>query len=349
MQPRSCFVCGGLMDKVSSIAKGVVKAARPYQFETFSVGVSLPEGLQEREDEVRSTLKIMGKDTAKTQTARMTASLVSEALGKRVDKLRPDLTLLVDLGEGRVSVASRSLFFYARYTKPGGVSQRREFCTGCSGAGCERCGKTGFRRTPSVELLVGKRIASLTGSDNIRFTWIGSEDKGSKVRSPGRPFVVEVKNPVKRTLPSGFIARSARGQVGVREGRVLPAKPLRLPSFRFETRITARVSSKVGKGALDELERTFHSAVVKFDRPDDRPTEKMVYEMSAKQRGHTLTLIAQLDGGLPVKRLVSGELVSPSVSEVLKTEVSCRKFDICGVEETGEFEFAEVPWNQKKN
>ncbi len=337
------------MDKIPSMAKGIVMAVRPYEFRTFSVGVSLPEGLQEREDEVRSTLKIMGRDTAKTQTARMAASFVSEALGKKVDKLRPDLTLLVDLGENRVSVASRSLFFYARYTKPGGISQRREFCTNCSGTGCERCGNTGFGRAPSVERLVGKRLEALTGSDNMRFTWIGSEDKESLVTSPGRPFVVEVKNPVKRALPSGFFARFARGQVSVRQGRILPSKPLRLPSFRFKTRITARVSSKVGNDALAELEKKFHPASVRFDRPYDRPTEKMVYEMSARQKGRTLTLVARLDGGLPVKRLVSGELVSPSVSEVLKTEVSCRKFDICGVEETGEFEFAEVAWNQKKN
>ena len=58
---------------------------------------------------------------------------------------------------------------------------------------------------------------------------------------------------------------------------------------------------------------------------------------------------AELDGGLPVKRFVSGELVSPSVSEVLKTEVRCSRFDIREVKETGEFEFAEIAWSQKKN
>jgi len=51
---------------------------------------------------------------------------------------------------------------------------------------------------------------------------------------------------------------------------------------------------------------------------------------------------AELDGGLPVKRFVSGELVSPSVSEVLKTEVRCRKFDIREVKETGKLEFGKV-------
>ena len=58
---------------------------------------------------------------------------------------------------------------------------------------------------------------------------------------------------------------------------------------------------------------------------------------------------AELDGGLPVKRFVNGELVSPSVSEVLKTEVGCRSFDIRKVREIGGFEFAEITRGEEKN
>ena len=75
----------------------------------------------------------------------------------------------------------------------------------------------------------------------------------------------------------------------------------------------------------------------------------MVYRASATLKGRTLTIDAELDGGLPVKRFVSGELVSPSISEVLKTEVRCRRFDICEVKETGRFEFAEIARVEKKN
>jgi len=76
---------------------------------------------------------------------------------------------------------------------------------------------------------------------------------------------------------------------------------------------------------------------------------KTVYRASAKAKGRTLMIEAELDGGLPVKRFVSGELVSPSVSEVLKTEVGCRSFDICRVREIGEFGFAEITRGEEKN
>ena len=94
--------------------------------------------------------------------------------------------------------------------------------------------------------------------------------------------------------------------------------------------------------ARDNPARRAASSTVVFDRPNEKPVSKTVYSVRAKVRGKTLTIDAELDGGLPIKRFVSGDLVSPSVSEVLKTEIRCDKFDICGVKETGEFGFGKV-------
>jgi len=38
-----------------------------------------------------------------------------------------------------------------------------------------------------------------------------------------------------------------------------------------------------------------------------------------------------MDGGLPVKRLVSGEAVSPSLSESIGIPLRCERFDIMRV------------------
>jgi tRNA pseudouridine synthase 10 len=138
------------------------------------------------------------------------------------------------------------------------------------------------------------------------------------------------------------VTRAKGGLVSVSRGRILPSKPTRLPSFRFRTRIKATAGKAVDAERLADVSRRFRRAEVRFDRPHERPTSKMVYMAQAKKRGRTVTIEAVLDGGLPVKRFVSGELVSPSVSEVLKTEVRCRTFDIREVKETGEFGFAKI-------
>ncbi len=346
---RECFICEGTMDKVGTMAAIAARKVSRYEFRTFSVGVSLPDGVQEREDEMRSVTKLKGNETIKTQAAKLVASSLSEETRKRVDRQKPDVNLLLDFGAGEVFVTSRPVFFYGRYTKPPGVSQRRSLCEHCGGSGCRKCRNTGFRQSRSVEEALRRKLTVFSGSEKMTFTWLGSEDRESRVSSPGRPFVVELKNPRRRLIPRRFGARLGGRLVSVSRGRVLPSKPVRVPSFRFLTRIRATAASRVSPEGLANLKSSLRRAVVRFERPHDRPTMKTVYTVSASARGRSLLIDAELDGGLPVKRFVSGDRVSPSVSEVLKTEVGCRSFDICGVREIGRFEFAEVTRGEKKN
>jgi tRNA pseudouridine synthase 10 len=344
-----CEICGGLMDGVSAMGRLAVKGMRPYEFRTFGVGVTLPGRIQESEDELRSSLRLKGRETAKAQAARLIGSFVSGSVRKRLDRVRPDLTVLANFEKGEAYVASRPVYFYGRYTKPRGVAQRRSFCETCRGSGCEKCRGTGYERRQSVEEALRKKLQKYSGSTKIVFTWLGSEDRESRVFPPGRPFVAEIKSPRRRRLPKKFGVKVRAGVVSVTRGRALPSKPLRLPAFRFETEIRAKAAAKPDPDLVSELKSAFRRATVTFHRPNNRPATKMVYRASATARGRDLLIRAELDGGLPVKRFVSGELVSPSVSEVLKTEVGCRCFDIHGVREIGGFRFAEITRNAEKN
>jgi tRNA pseudouridine synthase 10 len=337
---RECFICRGLTGTMDTLVTAAVKEARRYEFKTFAIGLSMPEGVLEREDELRSAMRLKGRETIKLQLSAAIAGAASRTLRKEIDKAKPDLTLIVDLSRLRVRASSRPLFFFGRYTKTRGVTQKREWCPSCRGKGCAECKLTGFdRSSPSVEGLVRRKLSSC-GSHNMTFTWLGSEDKDSLVLPPGRPFLVEIKNPVKRSLPKRFTVRSRRGQVNVSRGKILPVRPVKLPSFRFQTRIFATTQAAPDGDALKELRARFSDAMVRFDRPYNKPAFKRVTGMRARVREGELIIDAELDGGLPVKRFVSGESVSPSVSEVLKAEVRCRNFDIRRVMETSDFELA---------
>ena len=306
-----CSICSGMMGHTATMAVLAARKASRYQFGSFTVGVSLPDGVQEKEDELRSNLKLKGNETVKIQAARLIAAELSRELRKRVDRQRPDLTILADFGSGDVVVTSRPLYYYARYTKPGKISQKRSFCEQCRGAGCEKCKGTGFERKPSVEGLLRRKLSGFTGSEKMTFTWLGSEDRESRVLQPGRPFLVEIKNPKKRGLPRKFGARARGGLVSVTRGRVLPSKPVKLPAFRFRTKIQAVAATKVTPDALAELKSRVRGAAVRFDRPHNRPTVKMVYKASGRLIGRTLFIDAELEGGLPLKRFVNCDLVSP--------------------------------------
>lgn len=99
-----------------------------------------------------------------------------------------------------------------------------------------------------------------------------------------------------------------------------------------------KASVKIAKDGLREL-RKMNGATIRFDSGRGRVVYKKVYSVRTKVRGMRVISDIRMDGGLPVKRLVSGEDVSPSISELLKTPLECERFDILRVWERGEFQF----------
>ncbi|HZD36971.1 MAG TPA: hypothetical protein VE130_17335, partial [Nitrososphaeraceae archaeon] len=67
-EPAECFICNNLMGKLELINNALIsKVEDDYEFRTFQIGVSLPSSYIEREDKVRSKLRIRGKNSIKNQ------------------------------------------------------------------------------------------------------------------------------------------------------------------------------------------------------------------------------------------------------------------------------------------
>jgi tRNA pseudouridine synthase 10 len=338
--PKECFICRGLTAELEPVTRVLAKKIHGHEFHDFSVGLTLPEGVQEREDELRAEWKIKGRETIKAQMSRNIANALSKRSRRNVNKLRPELLILVDLSSNDTKFLSRPLFVYGKYTKPSGLPQHTRRCSACGGRGCQTCNFTGLDSAPSVESILQKKLGRILGSENVRISWLGSEDAESRVYPPGRPFVAEAKSPTKRKVPRGFGARTGSGRLEVTGLKLLAGKPSRLPSFKFRTLAFVDSTTKFMPDDLKSLSKEFRNTTVEFRRPGESPVLRTVYRVKARLVRGALQADIELDGGLPVKRLVSGESVSPSFTEVLKTEVRCRKFDIYRVSETSEFEFA---------
>lgn len=326
-----CFICGGTSSRVGEVSRRTIRCLGRFEFKSFSVGLVLPRGVQEREDTLRSELKIRGGETIKSELARRLAAAVVKGMrGKRVDRFHPDATVLADMDAETVSVSSRSLFVHGSYTKPRGVSQRRLFCEECNGRGCDACGGTGYSASPSVEGLVSKRLGMLLGSERFKFTWFGSEDEDSVVFPPGRPVIIEAKNPRKRRPPSQLKLRTGSGGITLSRIRAV-AKQSEHPSFSFMTRAVITAQEKVTEEEVKRLEREMKNTTVRYRNNKGRLVVKRIYFVRANARGKKVTAEIKLDGGLPVKRLVSGEAVSPSFSESIGKPLRCERFDIIRV------------------
>ncbi|MGH9918219.1 MAG: hypothetical protein ACRD6W_05025, partial [Nitrososphaerales archaeon] len=260
-----CFICRGMSGNLGGVAEKIISGMQRFEFRTFSVGLVLPQGVQEREDMLRSELKIRGGETIKSEVAGVLAKAVVKGMGgrKRVDRLDPDATALVDIGEGSVVVGSKPLFLYGRYTKPRGVAQRKLFCEGCNGRGCERCKGTGYSSSPSVEGLVSKRLGALLGSKRFKFTWFGSEDPDSEVFPPGRPMVIESKNPRRRHPPRALRLKTGAGGMSVSGIRVV-GKKFERPAFVFVTRAVISAERRVSGEDIRKLQREMRNALVQY-------------------------------------------------------------------------------------
>jgi len=327
---EGCYICGGLSEGLDKVSAKVVPHLAKFEFHTFSIGLVLPQGVQEREDSLRSEFRIRGGQTVKSDFSNRLSSKIAKRTRKRLDKVRPDVTILVNLAAGTVETASRPAFLHARYTKPRGVAQRRSFCEKCGGKGCEACGGAGYSTLPSVEGLVSKKLGALLGAAKFKFTWYGSEDAESAVYPPGRPFVVEAKNPLRRSVPSQLRLRTGKGGMLVSGIRTTHAR-LGSPAFTFRTRVSMLAERPVVATDVKRLQKEMRNALVQYRNNKGRLVYKKVYSVRATSRGKKVTADVRLDGGLPVKRLVSGESVSPSFSESLRTQLRCQRFDIVGV------------------
>jgi len=340
VKSKSCYICGGLTSRIAMVGEKVLRSAKRYQFKTFSIGMILPSGVQEREDQLRSDLRIRGRMTVKSELTGEIADLVERRMRKKVDRLHPELTVLVNLDDDMVDMAAKSMFVYGRYTKPRGVSQRRTLCDRCWGRGCDEC-DSGYAKIPSIEKAVGDRFLKLLRSHRIKFTWLGSEDPDSIVFPPGRPFVVEVKSPMKHRIPPMMVLRTGAGAVRVTGLRRLRGKPSSIPAFTFKTR--AFLESEVPFKPMKSELKGMKNSLVQYKNNKGKTVYKKVHQLRIlTARGRRLTVEIKLDGGLPVKRLVNGDSVSPSLSEVLKTPLSCQRFDILRVWESGGFEFGKI-------
>ena len=62
-------------------------------------------------------------------------------------------------------------------------------------------------------------------------------------------------------------------------------------------------------------------------------SEKKIFNVKYKKNSKNLfTLIIKAEGGLPIKRFVIGDDITPGISTILDTLCECREFDFLEIE-----------------
>jgi tRNA pseudouridine synthase 10 len=352
----SCWICHDLFADIGAWAERVGEGLAGIEYATFLIGTRVPPLMAESEELVWSDLGLAGPEPLKSEVNREVGKAVAALTGKAADLTRPDVVAILDLASGAVEVGISSLFFRGRYRKlVRGIPQTRWPCRQCQGAGCERCGFTGKMYPDSVEEIIGRPVAEAFGAGDAILHGAGREDIDARMLGAGRPFVMEVVAPRRRTvdLPAlgEVVNRAAAGRVEIvidgwstRRGVETLKREKAHKKYRISVEVEGGIARNELEEALDRLRGTVVSqrtpARVVHRRADRIRERRVVDARVAGQEDGRFFLDVVGEAGLYVKELVSGDggRTRPSLAGLIGRPARVIQLDVLEVEGSEERE-----------
>lgn len=327
---EKCYICKNLFDNLDHFLKLMLNTSSNYTFSTFSVGAMIKPSIVDRDDFIRSLYKLKGIDSVKTDITKELGRLYSRKTKKRIDYLDPEITFTMNLKDEMCQLRSKSITISGRYVKSQrGYPQKQKSCDNCSGKGCRICDFHGIAEFESVEGTISKLIFNKFGGTTAKFTWIGGEDKSSLVLGSGRPFFVKIQNPFKRKVKLSNVTINS---IKLHNLKLVYESPKK--SLKFNSTISAKISteSQIDSKSLRKLKDLTINPVIVYEKSGKR-SEKKIFEVKYKKNSKNLfTLIIRAEGGLPIKRFVIGDDVTPNISQILETSCVSEEFDFLDIE-----------------
>ena len=179
--------------------------------------------------------------------------------------------------------------------------------------------------------MISRLIFGCFGNSTAKFTWIGGEDDSSLVLGGGRPFFAKIKNPSRRVLDiSGDTGHDSVRVVDVRTVPKSPTTPLRFSSV-VRLCVSVRESQSTDSCDLKKLKSLTREPVIFYDRSGKR-YERTIFSLKYRRTSPgAFTMTVHVQGGLPIKRFVTGDEFTLGVSQILGVSCTCTRFDILDV------------------
>jgi tRNA pseudouridine synthase 10 len=342
VDPEDCIYCEGLLWKAEKLADRILEDLRGYEFDTFLVGTRIEGSLRALEN------YIMG-ESIKYEFNRLIGKAIHEKTGKLVSFDKPDILITFNPEKKTFTYSIRSLFISGRYIKRvRNLSQTRWLCSVCGGEGCEVCDYRGRKYFSSVEELIAGPCLKITGGKDAVLHGAGREDVDARMLGTGRPFVVEIKEPVRRKVNlrelEEMINRESWNLISVRGLNFADEKKVRFLKshpFRKKYRAKVRFESEIDLQELERAVKNLSNRVIDQRTPErvehrraDIIRKKRVHEIDIlMQRKDVAVLLIEADSGLYIKELVSGDngRTKPSLSEILGKSARVEKLDVIDV------------------
>jgi tRNA pseudouridine synthase 10 len=326
---EKCYICKNLFDNLEHFLKLMLDTSSSYVFKTFSVGTIIKPSIVDRDDFIRSQYKLKGIDSIKTDITKELSRLYSRKTKREIEHIDPEATFTVNLKEELCQLRTKPITISGRYVKSQrGYPQKQRSCDNCSGKGCRICDFHGIANFESIEGVISKLIFKKFGGTTAKFTWMGGEEKASLVLGSGRPFFVKIQNPLRR---KSRLSDTVIDSIKLHNLKLVLESPKKSPKFSSTIQIKISTESPIDSKSLKKLKDLTSDPVVVYDKSGKR-SEKKIFEVKYKKNSKNMfTLVIEAEGGLPIKRFVIGDDVTPNISKILETLCVSEGFDFLDV------------------
>lgn len=332
--PDECWVCEGVCGRYDELAARLVDALGDTELYTYQVGTRVPPLLEENDRLLRieAGYDEDAGEPLKSEVNREVGRRVGARLDAEVDFTRPDVQFLIDLDADTVSVQRNSVAVYGRYRKLERDIPQTEWDT----------------YDESVEELVSPPFLTAFRGTEAVFHGAGREDVDALMLGAGRPFVLEVKAPRRRTAD----LEELEAQVNDHADGKAEVEGLQFVTYDMVERVKELEASKTYRATVefDEpvTDEDFTAALAELDgatiqqrtphrvdhRRADLVRERTVRAIDGElEDEYTATVDVHGDGGLYIKELVSGDegRTEPSLAGLLGIEATVSALDVVDV------------------
>lgn len=334
------FAFAGFSDALlEQLSSGVAGALEGIEWRGFSVGCSFPYSVSEDE-----------KALLKKEFQFALVKQLEQKLGKPADFENPEVVLTIDFNARKVVFEIRSVFVEGRYNKYSReIAQTIFYCPKCKGKGCVNCGQKGVLGLETVEELCGKPAMRLLEGSGFAFHGAGREDVDVQMLGNGRRFVLEIKEPKKRSVSlkaiEDAINSDADGKIKVRlldfvsRKRVAVVKEERhFKKYWVLVQCGKAFSEKeirslTGKEIIVQQQTPNRVLKRRSDLVRERKATILSLEVKS-EKAFEMVLLAE--AGLYVKEFVSSDSgrTKPNLGELIDNDCACKQLDVLEIVET---------------
>lgn len=344
--PEKCYLCENLFDELDTFSELVIKKLQLFEYETFLMGSKIDAEIVDKEERLWGEVGSEVYEPIKAEINREVGKLVEKKTGKEVNFDRPDITAVIDTRFDSVELQIASLFLYGRYKKlVRGIPQTRWPCRTCWGKGCAKCGGTGKMYQTSVEEIVAKEVMEASEGHEHSFHGMGREDIDARMLGNGRPFVLEIKNPVKRSIDLNemekLINKHGEGRVEVTDLRKSSKKEvvaIKDAVYPKTYEVHVEFEQPVKNEKLKEVVCAFKGSTIEQKTPKrvlhrraDLVRSKRVIDIDFEfhnEKGAIFRITGE--SGIYVKELIHGDYgrTKPSIAEYLNMKCDIKTLDV---------------------